>query len=503
MPSSWSAMGKFDVIIIGGGLGGLLCGQVLSKEGFNVCVIEKNRKPGGSLQTFGRKGCVFNTGLNYTESLDNGQVLNQYFRYFGLMDNVAFRRLDADGFERISFNDRQYRFAMGQPDFVETLAAAFPGERAGLEEYAGKMSDVCMAIPLYSLREEQLSLIGNPDLSTGAADYISSVIGSPRLRNILAGNNLLYAGNEQKTPLFIHALINHSFIESAWRVVDGSHQIVNRLIDNIKSAGGTVMLGSKAVKLTGDRNSIDGVELQNGDYIEGKQFIAAVHPDQILDMVDPGMIRKAYSSRIRGLDSTMGMFTVYLVFKKDSFPYLNYNFYHYNQNNVWIASDYRKEEWPQNYLFMNTATSGSQTFAESGSIITYMDYAELAKWEHTFTGERGDDYIAFKQHKAEKLLDAVEMQFPGIRSSIAAVYTSTPLTWRDYTGTREGSAYGILKDHNRPLESMVMPRTKIQNLFLTGQNTNVHGILGVTISSIVTCAELVDIRKLVRKIRKA
>ncbi len=114
MPSYLSVMRKYDVVIIGGGLGGLLCGYVLSKEGSSVCIIEKNHKPGGSLQTFGRKGCVFNTGLNYTESLDDGQILNQYFRYFGLMDKVSFRRLDADGFERISFNDGQYRFAMGQ-----------------------------------------------------------------------------------------------------------------------------------------------------------------------------------------------------------------------------------------------------------------------------------------------------------------------------------------------------------------------------------------------------
>ena len=81
-------MADFDAVIIGGGLGGLLCGNILSKEGFNVCLVEKNHKLGGSLQTFGRKGCIFNTGLNYTESLDNGQVLNQYFRYFGLMDKL-------------------------------------------------------------------------------------------------------------------------------------------------------------------------------------------------------------------------------------------------------------------------------------------------------------------------------------------------------------------------------------------------------------------------------
>jgi len=220
-------------------------------------------------------------------------------------------------------------------------------------------------------------------------------------------------------------------------------------------------------------------------------------------MFESGILKKAYVSRIRGLEDTMGMFTLYLVFKKNTFPYFNHNFYHYDQDNVWIASDYQVNKWPQNYLLMNTATSRSDRYAESCSVITYMDYRELEKWENTFTGDRGDEYLAFKEKKAELLLDAVEKQFPGIRDCIEAYYTSTPLTWRDYTGTRCGSAYGILKDYNRPLESIILPRTKIPNLFLTGQNTNVHGILGVTISSVVTCGELIDTGYLVNKIRNA
>jgi all-trans-retinol 13,14-reductase len=496
-------MGKFDVVIIGGGLGGLLCGNILSREGFNVCLVEKNLKLGGSLQTFGRKGCIFNTGLNYTESLDDGQVLNQYFRYFGLMEKLKLQKLDKSGFEVISFHDGLYRFAMGETEFVNTLTQDFPAERKGLQAYSDRIREVCSSISLYTLREEQLSIMENYDLSLGAADYISSVISDPRLRYILAGNNLLYAGHERKTPLFIHALINHSFIESAWRIVDGSHQMVDILRSSFQSNGGSVLMGSKAIKLSGDKEAILGVLLENGNFIEGKYFIAGIHPDQVLGMVEPGTIRPAFASRIRGLDNTMGMFTVYLVFKKNSFPYMNHNFYHFNQDNTWVASDYRVSQWPQNYLFMNTATSGSAAYAESGSVITYMDFHELQKWEHTFTGNRGDDYLAFKEARAEKLLDALEKQFPGIRNKVAAWYTSTPLTWRDYTGTRAGSAYGILKDYNHPLESMIMPRTKIRNLFLTGQNTNVHGILGVTISSVVTCSELIDSRYLIHKIKNA
>ena len=88
-------MSKYDIIIIGSGLGGLECGAILSKEGFNVCVIEKNAQFGGCFQTYQRKGRLLDTGIHYVGSLDEGQVMNQYFRYFGIMDKLKMKRLDA------------------------------------------------------------------------------------------------------------------------------------------------------------------------------------------------------------------------------------------------------------------------------------------------------------------------------------------------------------------------------------------------------------------------
>ena len=43
--------------------------------------------------------------------------------------------------------------------------------------------------------------------------------------------------------------------------------------------------------------------------------------------------------------------------------------------------------------------------------------------------------------------------------------TSTPLTYRDYTATKEGSMYGILRDTNLPVQTYISQRTKIPNLF--------------------------------------
>ena len=45
---------KYDFIIIGGGMSGLVCAYILSKEGKKVIVLEKNSQLGGGLQIFSR-----------------------------------------------------------------------------------------------------------------------------------------------------------------------------------------------------------------------------------------------------------------------------------------------------------------------------------------------------------------------------------------------------------------------------------------------------------------
>jgi all-trans-retinol 13,14-reductase len=147
-------------------------------------------------------------------------------------------------------------------------------------------------------------------------------------------------------------------------------------------------------------------------------------------------------------------------------------------------------------------------FANGLSIMAYMNIKDVAPWVDTFNtvsreGDRGEDYEAFKKEKAEKLLDMVERRFPVIRQCIQSYYVATPLSFRDYIGTSDGSMYGVLKDSNDPLRTFISSRTKLNNLFLTGQNLNMHGILGVSMSSVVTCSELLDMEKLLHDIKMA
>ncbi len=93
--------------------------------------------------------------------------------------------------------------------------------------------------------------------------------------------------------------------------------------------------------------------------------------------------------------------------------------------------------------------------------------------------------------------------FPRIREQIDGYYTSTPLTYRDYTGTEDGGLYGIAKNVKKNAEYRVSQRTKVPNVLLTGQNINAHGMLGVIIGAIVTCSALIPAETIYQQIMEA
>ena len=147
----------------------------------------------------------------------------------------------------------------------------------------------------------------------------------------------------------------------------------------------------------------------------------------------------------------------------------------------------------------------NQVWAESLTAITYMRFEDVKQWENTNnttvdTNERGESYEEFKRQKMEAFLDVLEKQFPNIRDCIQSVHESSPLSYRDYIGGDEGNMYGYIKDSKDTMRTFISSKTKVDNLFLTGQSINMHGVLGVTIGAVLTCSQILGREYLVNKI---
>ena len=126
------------------------------------------------------------------------------------------------------------------------------------------------------------------------------------------------------------------------------------------------------------------------------------------------------------------------------------------------------------------------TDARQIDLMTPMPWTRCQAWENSSVGHRGDEYLRFKEQMADACIALAEEVIPGLRQMVSQRYTSTPLTWRDYNLTPQGSAYGIRKDCRSIMLTMISVKTPVPNLLLTGQNLMLHGLEGVAMTALQT-----------------
>ena len=497
-------MSRQRVVIIGSGLGGLSCGLILGRNGYDVTVLEQGAQVGGCLQCFRRQGVKFETGMHFIGSADEGQVLNRLLRYLGVFDDIRLSRLDTTGYNVVALQGQQFRFANGRDAFIETLAADFPRERDGLNRYFDLVERVAAASSMHTFRQadRDASPLNTEYQLCSTNEVIDRCISDPLLRNVLVGDLSLYAAEYDKTPFSTHAFIADFYNRSAFRIVGGSDGIAASLVRRIHEGGGEVRCRQQVRRIVCDASGVTGVET-DGQFYPAEIVIAAIHPARVLELCDSPLLRPAYRHRVEALPQTPGIFAVYLRFKPETMPYLNSNYYGYRQSSPWDCEHYTDADWPRGYLYMHFCSEPRQRWATGGVVMSYMRFDEVVRWKGTSVGRRGADYEQMKRERAERLIDALCCDFPHLRESIAGYETSTPLTYLDYTGTERGASYGIARDIHLGPAGRVHHRTKVPRLLLAGQNINSHGILGVLVGSIVACSELLTSEHIFNDIMKA
>lgn len=498
------------VVIIGSGLGGLSCGYILQRNGFDVTILEQGAQIGGCLQCFNRNGVRFETGMHFIGSADKGQTMNRVMNYFGMQD-IRLSRLDTNAYDTVFLQGNRFRFANGREQFIDQMANYFPKEKDALVEYVRIIDRIASASTLNSLTSEERDMAANTEYQTRTINAVlDELFKDDLLKNVLVGNLPLYAAEYDKTPFSQHAFIMDFYNQSSFRIVGGSDSIAHSLKRNIEKMGGAVLAKHKVSKILCNATKAQGVVTEDEQFFEADYIISTIHPNRLMEMLDTSLIRPAFRKRINSIPNTAAGFAVYLKFKENIVPYMNTNFYGYSSPTPWGCEDYlpiastsSANVWPKGYLYMHMCHEDNAKWAKSGVILSYMNYSDVEKWAGTKIGRRGNDYEEFKRLHAEKLMHNVEHDIPGFLSGVERYYTSTPLTYVDYTGTEKGSMYGVAKDVNLGIAGRVPYRTKIPNLLLAGQNVNSHGMMGVIVGTIVTCSELISADTIYNQINEA
>ena len=487
-------MKRDSVIIIGAGLGGLECGYILAKNGMKVTVLEHEAQVGGCLQTFRRGAALFDTGFHYVGALDEGESLHTLFSYFDLM-TLPWKKLDEECFDEVVIGEDTFAFANKHQRFYERMSARFPKEREGLRKYVDFLKQVGDHI-FDSFNLQNDGTFTNSLFARSAYEFLNETIKDPLLRKVLSGTSLKMELNAPTLPLYTFAQINDSFIRSAWRLRGGGMQIADKLVEGIRAMGGEVKTRATVTYIKEEEGRVVGVTINDEDYLEADWIISSAHPAYTVSLVgESKKMRRIYRNRIANLDNTFGMFTANIRLKPGMLPYQNKNIYvHRSDADLWKINTLNTESVLVNYSVPEEYSSTAVNI----DLLSPMSWSEVEKWANYPVGRRGDDYVAYKEAKAEECIRLVEKRLPELRGTIDKIFTSSPLSYHSYVASAEGCAYGIRKDYNNPMFTVLTPRTPIPNLLQTGQSLNLHGILGVSMTSFFTCAEILGMETIIK-----
>lgn len=494
---------KKEVAIIGAGVGGLFLGAILATEGFKVTIFEKNSTIGGGLQSFRRFGEVFDTGMHIIGGMRPGENIYRICQYLGINNEVRIMDTDKDCSAVLYFGEdrKVYEIPSGRRNFINRLAGYFPAERENLERYVDAFFRLSEEADLFYLRPSNTFIPAHSaEFTQSATSFIAKYIKDPKLRSILAYMNPLYGGKKDKTPAFIHALINVLYINGSSRFVGGSMQFAGLLAKTIRNKGGEIVVNEGIRKIEVTQRTVTDITTTTGRTFTADYYVSAIHPCSLLKLMDEDAFPKAFRGRMNEIPNSYSAFSLYIKLKPDTFPFINHSeFYMNHYDEIWNF-DREDKPWPLGFLMMTPPEENQGQYSRKVLVTAPMTFDKVRQWEDTVTGHRDQAYEDWKRHCTELILDQIENIHPGFRQYIMNINAASPLTIRDYYNVKEGAMCGFSKDCNNLALSQLPVVTKIRNLLLTGQNNNLHGFCGVPLTAINTAEAILGKNYIINKI---
>ncbi len=435
----------YDVIIIGGGLGGLTAGAKLAKEGRRVLLIEQHDRPGGCATTFKRKDYTLEVGLHEMDGLDPRDMKTRIFRDLGVFDEVSFLKLP-----------EFYRFINGRHDFtmphdpdqaIVSLIRVFPGEEEGIRAYFHR---------ILNARKIIKESAGEPERNVG--EFLDSIIGDEDLKLILLGNLGYFHDDPYTLSLNYYSIAQGSYFSGGGNFIQGGSQVLsNFLAASIEKNGGRVLLRHLVTDLILEGDEIRGVEFrpagkENEPPLQaaGNDIIVNASIPSLLDFNLPAAYADMLKKELAVREIGASLLTVYFGFKRSlrELGSRNYSYFLYDPS-VKGQGDIRGNNGGpferRSFTFVDYAQVDSRLAPAGKSVgaVCCIDYPD--QWE----GLSREQYRQKKEEVAGIFIDKLEALFPGFRDAIEFYEVGTSKTVERYTLNPMGAVYGFAQSPER------------------------------------------------------
>ena len=482
-------MEKFEIVIIGAGLGGLSAAAYLAKAGKKVLVLEHHAVPGGYAHEFRRGKYRFEVSLHALDGAAPGGWAYPVLKDLGIMDRIHFHRMDP--FYTVRFPNHEITAHADMIEYEAELIRHFPAEKENIRALIAEMIEIYFQVRRFGADGEigqrppmeQMPAVYPKMLSAMSQswdEFISQFTQDKQLKTVLSTLWGYYGlpPAQLSAATYIFPWVSYH-LYGAYYPEGGSMAMSRALEKVIKENGGEIRYHQTVNKIEIRDGRAVAVETEKGLRVEADVIISnANSPDTLLKFVGRENLPQQYADQVESAAPSISNFVVYLGLDR------NLKSEGWKHHELFVSEGYDIDSDYQSALdgkFNATAlaiTNYDQVDAscapETGSVLSIFSLADWKTDNIWGTGgnlEKYSDnpqYNELKEAAAEMILDRAEKIIPGLRASIKYKEIATPITnWR-YSRNIGGAIYGTEQTVENMYSGRLQAKTPISNLFLTG-----------------------------------
>ena len=314
----------FDVLVVGGGNGGLMAAALTAKAGLKTLLVEKHNIPGGSASSFRRGRFEFEPSLHELCSVGTKEHPNEIYNLFEKAGAKIDWRYEHNTFRAVCVGENGYdvKLRAGEEEFCDDMEKAVPGCRASVKAFFdldGKNKEAIDYI--YKMKGNPnplVMLFKHGDFMRSASHSVEDVQKALRMpekaRNILNTYWCYLGVPTDELSAFHYMTMVESYVnDGAAMPYKRSHELSLALEKSITDNGGEVWYNAAAVQfLYNDDGSCAGAVLDNGDKVFAKETISNIIPNNVYEMSDARFVPERELRLANSRELGITFVTVYL-----------------------------------------------------------------------------------------------------------------------------------------------------------------------------------------------
>jgi phytoene dehydrogenase-like protein len=447
---------SYDVVIIGAGISGLVCGCYLAKGGMKVLIAEQHHQPGGYCTSFQRKNFTFDAAANSLGGFKHG-ILGKVFNELDLISKMRLLRFDPSGV--VITPDFKVSFWKNLDEITREFQRIFPGEKGNIEKF---FQFIVSPSPQFLAQIRQWTFKKLLDLYTNN-DTLKAILSFP-----LFGNTGLPPS--QLSAFLGLSIFKEYILDGGYYPEGGMQALPNALAERLKELGGELRLSQAVIEIKVKNSNVNGVVLEKDGLIISKYVVSSCDArSTFLTLLGKKHANQEMLNSLKTMVPSASMFIAYLGIKDLPNNPLEPGI------NTWLLSQYNLDRI---YLSMKK-----------------WDYNNVRDYlVHRSPDKKSITALMFAPYKTKKYWDSnkakalnvfmkrIEIDLiAGLSGQVVYKDAATPHTLHRYTLNYKGAAYGWAGMPTQFALSGLRKPSFIQGLYLTGHWTTYGlGIPGVT-----------------------